>query len=116
MQEEMRSTEIGALVAETEQDTTAAEGDPRVDDLERRIRELEAAIGDLRTVSASAAAAGASSTGTQTGRKTQAAYAPRLLAKGAEPARDAGVDAALGGLSLEQRIAVKAGLLRAGLL
>lgn len=112
MNEEKTEQEVSAIVAEVARDVqpeeAAAENDPRVDDLERRIRELEAAMGDLRTVSASAAAGA--------GRKTQASYAPRLLAKGAEAVRTGSVDAALDSLSVEQRIAVKAGLLRAGLL
>ncbi len=115
MNEEKSEQEVGAIVAEVanpQPEAAVAPSDSRVDDLERRIRELEASIGDLRTVSASAAAASA----VQTGRKTQASYAPRLLAKGAEPVRAGAVDDALGSLSVEQRIAVKAGLLRAGLL
>jgi hypothetical protein len=69
-----------------------------------------------------AAATGAAATGAAanravaTGRKTEVSYAPRLLAKGAEPVRPAAVDDALSSLSVEQRFAVKAGLLRAGLL
>ena len=108
MHEQAQPTEIEAMSTESAQETPAPPTDARVDDLERRIRELEAAIGDLRTVSASA--------GVSAGRKTQASYAPRLMAKGAEPARSGEVEAALGSLSVEQRFAVKAGLLRAGLL
>ncbi|HEY9136970.1 MAG TPA: hypothetical protein VIM67_01775 [Terriglobus sp.] len=68
-------------------------------ELDRRIRELETAIGDLRSVKASAA----------TGRKTSAS----VMAKGTE---NADVDEAFRSLSVEQRIAVKSGLIRAGLL
>lgn len=66
-------------------------------DLDRRIRQLEAAIAEVRTMKASAATGG---------RKTS----PAVMAGAA------GVDDALGSLSLEQRIAVKSGLMRAGLL
>ncbi|WP_419805134.1 hypothetical protein [Terriglobus sp.] len=114
MQEEMNASEVKALVAETSEETVAAQGDARVEDLERRIRELEAAIGDLRTVNASAPAGAA--VPVAAGRKTQASYAPHLLAKGAEPVNEGSVDVALRSLSVEQRIAVKSGLLRAGLL
>jgi paraquat-inducible protein B len=68
-------------------------------ELDRRIRELEAAMGDMRSVKASASV----------GRKTSAS----MMAKGAE-ASD--MDEAFRSLSVEQRIAVKSGLMRAGLL
>ncbi len=82
--------------------------DARFNDLERRVRELEAAIGDMRTVTAQAA---------PTGRKTAVSQAMTASAKG-EGAQDrtAALDAALGSLSVEQRIAVKTGMMRAGLL
>lgn len=79
----------------------AAEDEPQsavIADLDRRIRELEATIAEVRSVKASAAGAG---------RKTS----PAVMA---QPA--AGVESALGSLSVEQRIAVKSGLMRAGLL
>ncbi|MEZ2347372.1 hypothetical protein [Terriglobus sp. RCC_193] len=82
---------IEATAEETQQDAIA--------ELDRRIRELEAAMGDMRSVKASAAV----------GRKTSAS----MMAKGAE-ASD--MDAAFRSLSVEQRIAVKSGLMRAGLL
>ena len=119
MNERSQEQEVNTIVAEvagTEpealEQVAEPTTDPRIDDLDRRIRELESAMGDLRTVSASASAQASAAAG----RKTQASYAPRLLAKGAEPVREGGVDAALSSLSVEQRIAVKAGLLRAGLL
>lgn len=100
-------TEAGAAERAGESDARAGRpSDPRVEDLERRIRELEAAMGDLRTVSAS---------GELRGRRTQG-HASRLLAKGGEPVAAGSVDAALLGLSPEQRMSVKSGLLRAGLL
>ncbi|GAA3752761.1 hypothetical protein [Terriglobus aquaticus] len=114
MNEEMMQHEVGAIVAEIAapaQEAATAVADPRLEDLDRRIRDLEAAIADLRTVSASAATSPVAS-----GRKTQPSYAPHLLAKGAEPVRPAAVDDALSSLSVEQRFAVKAGLLRAGIL
>ena len=41
-----------AIVAEVEETAGPTLSDPRMDDLDRRIRELEAAIGALRTVAA----------------------------------------------------------------
>lgn len=82
---------IEATAEETQLDAIA--------ELDRRIRELEAAMGDMRSVKASAA----------TGRKTSAS----MMAKGAETAE---MDEAFRSLSVEQRIAVKSGLMRAGLL
>ena len=82
-------------IVATEETSTAG----AIADLDRRIRELEAAIGEVRSVKASAAV----------GRKT----ASSTMAKSADAA---GLDGALGSLSVEQRIAVKSGLLRAGLI
>jgi hypothetical protein len=94
--DEMNDVELaGPIVATSEPSAT----DAAIADLDQRIRELEAAIGDLRMVKAESAP----------GRKTVVA-AP-MLARG-----DASVDEALGSLSVEQRIAVKSGLMRAGLL
>ena len=101
--------ETEAEIAERAGESDARAGrpsDPRVEDLERRIRELEAAMGDLRSVSAS---------GEARGRKTLG-HASRLLAKGSEAVAAGSVDAALLGLSPEQRMSVKSGLLRAGVL
>ena len=68
-------------------------------ELEERLAEAEATIASLKA----------------SGRKTSAAGVGKLVAK--EGSGDgATVDAALGSLSVEQRIAVKAGLMRAGLL
>jgi TolA-binding protein len=78
-------------------------------ELERKLREAEEEIAELR---AEAAQAGQR-------RKTQAGESTQLLAKhgaGTEQIESATLDAALTGLSLEQRIAVKARLLRAGAL
>ncbi len=95
---------------ENEQVTLVATADPAANEaaiaeLDRRIRELEAAIGDLRTVNAQASA---------TGRKTVAA-GMSVMAKH-DDASGSHVDEALRSLSVEQRIAVKSGLMRAGLL
>ena len=81
-------------------------------EFDRRIRDLEAAIGDLRTVNAAALKPAAS------GRKTLSAQAETLLSKhGLAPEVQATcLDAALASLSIEQRIAVKTQMLRAGLL
>jgi hypothetical protein len=94
--DEMKDVELaGPIVATSEPSTT----DAAIEELDQRIRELEAAIGDLRTVKAEAVP----------GRKTFVASS--VVAKS-----NASVDEALGSLSIEQRIAVKSGLMRAGLL
>ncbi len=81
----------------------------RFDDLDRRIRELEAAMGDMRTVAAQAAV--------PAGRKTALSASMSAAAKGeSETDRGAALDASLSSLSVEQRIAVKSGMMRAGLL
>jgi hypothetical protein len=96
--DEMKDVELaGPIVATSEPSAT----DMSIAELDKRIRELEAAIGDLRTVKAEAAP----------GRKT---VSSSMMAKG--EASVAGIDEALGSLSVEQRIAVKSGLMRAGLL
>lgn len=93
---------IEQLVATADQEAVLAE-------LDRRVRELEAAMGDLRSVKASAAEG--------TGRKTVVMASGQFLAKGAQEApAESSVDEALRSLSVEQRLAVKGGLLRAGLL
>jgi hypothetical protein len=97
---EMTQEAVGPIVAAEEPQSPNAAA---LAELDRRIRELEAAIGDFRTVKAQ---------GTSAGRKTAPAS---LMARG-EGADAASVDDALRSLSLEQRIAVKSGLLRAGLL
>ena len=111
---------VPAIVAEVEEPATAetqAGGAAEVQsaqlaEFDRRLRDLEAAIGDLRTVSAMAQTPAASS------RKTLPAHTEALLSKhGLAPeVQAAGLDAALASLSIEQRIAVKSQMLRAGLL
>jgi hypothetical protein len=98
MEETNEMQSVGPIVA-----TEAAVAEQAIAELDRRICEIEAAIGDLRSVRAEGA-----------GRKTVASGS--LMAKGAEDVRGASVEDALRSLSVEQRIAVKSGLMRAGLL
>ncbi len=94
-----------ALREETEQriaHITATVESAREAELEEKLAEAEKTIAELR-----AAAAGTGA------RKT--AVATTMLAKG-EALEAASLDAALVGLSVEQRIAVKAAMLRGGLL
>lgn len=89
--------------------TVDATADARQRELERKLEEAEQQIAELK---AQAAAAGE--------RKTVPVATMQLLAKqgiGSVDGLEAGsLDAALNGLSLEQRIAVKAQLIRAGAL
>ena len=98
-------------------------------EMDRRVAELEAAIGDLRTAAASSAVAGlpVAASGATFTRKTLQTHAAQFLAKqgatagqiavDASGALDgAALDAALVSLSVEQRIAVKSQMLRAGML
>lgn len=78
--------------------------------LEARIQLLERELREMRSVKASAESSPA-------GRKTVPFAQVSLLAKGAtEQGGAPSVDDALRSLSIEQRIAVKSGLLRAGLM
>jgi hypothetical protein len=86
---------LGPIVAT--QETAGDVQAKAIAELEKRVLELEAAIGDFRTVKASAAQ----------GRKT---------AVSGGPGEGGSVDEALRSLSVEQRIAVKSGLMRAGVL
>jgi hypothetical protein len=79
----------------------------RESDLERRLAEAESRLAELTAVSASQASAG---------RKTLPANTATMLAKQGQPLESSTIDAALASLGIEQRIAVKAELLRAGLL
>lgn len=79
--------------------------------LEGRVKELEAAVHNLQSLRAQA------DPPVIAGRKTIAASQLSLLAKGAPTQPEgASVDDALRSLSIEQRIAVKSGLMRAGLM
>lgn len=95
---------VGTLVA-----TVESELELKLAETEARLAAAETAIAELR--------ASATATVTYPGRKTLAAAEPHLLSKQGEAVSlEAGaLDAALSSLSLEQRIAVKAQLLRAGL-
>ena len=120
----IEAQEVPAIVAEVEEpeaETQAADAKQvqaaqvhaaQLAEFDRRIRDLEAAIGDLRTVSAAALKP------VPAGRKTLPAHNETLLSKhGPAPeVQAAGLDAALASLSIEQRIAVKSQMLRAGLL
>ena len=89
--------------------TVDATGDARQRDLERKLEEAEQQIAELKAQAAAA-----------NGRKTLPVATMQLLAKqgiGSVDGLEAGsLDAALTGLSLEQRVAVKAQLIRAGAL
>ena len=111
--EAAESSTLPAVVAEVEGvDAIYA---AQMAEMDRRLRELEAAMGDLRSATERAlpVAAGAA------GRKTLSAGAAEVLRKGemAGAATDgAALDAALAGLPVEQRLAVKSHMLRSGLL
>lgn len=106
--------EVARIVA-----TVDAGGDARQRELERKLGEAEQQIAQLQAQAASAPTASAA-TGQSGGRKTLPAATVQLLAKqgiGSVDGLEAGsLDAALTGLSLEQRVAVKAQLARAGAL
>jgi cell division protein ZapA (FtsZ GTPase activity inhibitor) len=89
--------------------TVDATADARHRDLERKLEEAEQQIAELKAQAAAAS-----------GRKTLPVATMQLLAKqgiGSVDGLEAGsLDAALTGLSLEQRVAVKAQLIRAGAL
>ncbi len=105
--EEMKTGEsVGPIVATAEvKDNAALQSlEAASAALEARVRDLETALAELRSVRAQSDA--------PAGRKTAAHVS--LLAKGAPEAAAATVDDALRSLSVEQRIAVKSGLMRAG--
>ncbi|HEY3991193.1 MAG TPA: hypothetical protein VGM02_17970 [Acidobacteriaceae bacterium] len=91
--------------------TVDATADARQRELERKLEEAEQQIAELKAQAAAAASSG---------RKTLPVATMQLLAKqgiGSVDGLEAGsLDAALTGLSLEQRVAVKAQLIRAGAL
>lgn len=107
-QQEMISGQVEKIVATVEQ---GSDGGDRVRELEQRLQEAMVQLAELR------AQAGV---GASNGRKTVAAATASLLAKQGISNLDSieagSLDAALGALSIEQRIAVKSQLLRAGLL
>lgn len=102
----LEQREAGAI----EKMTAAVEGQSEVVELQRKLEAAEQQIAELRAQSSRAVAA----------RQTLPASTAQLLAKQGVSVADSiqagALDAALTGLSLEQRIAVKAQLLRAGML
>jgi exonuclease VII small subunit len=103
-QESERTGEVRKIVAAVETSREA--------ELQRKLETAEQTIADLRVQIEARAEA------PQSGRKTVPASTAQFLAKQGIASLDAleagTLDAALNGLSLEQRIAVKAQLLRAG--
>lgn len=103
--------EVQRIVATVEQ------GEPMRSELERKLRDAEQQIAELR---AQAGAQSGAQVARTSGRKTLPATTASLLAKqgiSTLDSVDAGaLDAAMSSLSIEQRIAVKSQLLRAGLL
>ncbi len=98
--------DVPKVVATVETDPSV-----RLAELEVKLQAAEVKISELRGQASGAVA---------TGRKTLPAAASHLLAKHGldtlEQVNGGALDAALTGLSLEQRIAVKSQLMRAGLL
>ena len=101
------SGQVQKIVATVEQ----GGGSERVYELERKLHDAELQIAELRAQVGAAVASG---------RKTMPAAAVSLLAKQGISNLDSieagSLDAAMTALSIEQRIAVKSQLLRAGLL
>jgi hypothetical protein len=99
--------EVQKIVAEVDHGTSYSE---RELELERRLAQAEQQIAELRAQESKASSV----------RKTLPATTTQLLAKQGITSLDSieagALDAALTGLSLEQRIAVKSQLLRAGVL
>ena len=105
--EAVMTGDVRKIVAAVEQNT---EPSPREIELERRLAQAEQKIAELS----------AQETKTAAIRKTLPAATTQLLAKqgitSLESIEAGALDAALTGLSVEQRIAIKAQLLRAGAL
>lgn len=101
----LESGEVGKITASVEVSSREAE-------LERQLAEARGELASLRAASATAPIA--------TGRKTMPAATVQLLAKSGLDAGESvdvqSLDAALTGLSVEERIAVKSQMLRAGTL
>ena len=112
---EMDETTVAAITAEVE--SSPADYTAQIAEMDRRLQELENAIGDLRTVKEETSPEPVQASAA--GRKTHSAM---LIVKGAAEAEStqrvpmAALDAALTSLSLEQRIAVKSRMAQAGLL
>lgn len=105
------SGQVQKIVATVEQGSSHSAGNERVYELERKLHEAAMQIAELRAQGASTHSSG---------RKTMTAATVSLLAKQGISNLDSieagSLDAALTSLSIEQRIAVKSQLLRAGLL
>ena len=99
--------EVHKIIATADEQTEAERGE-----LERKLQAAEQRIAALE------AQAEAARTASSLGRKTLVAEPVQMLSKGgvASNVEAGALDAALSGLSLEQRIAVKAQLLRSGML
>ena len=106
-----RMVELMAQAGEAQKIVAMAESERELE-LERKLEAAERQIAELRAQGAQLADRGTAA------RKTLPSATTQLLAKQGITALDSieagAVDAALEGLSLEQRIAVKAQLLRAG--
>ena len=102
----LMSGDVQRIVAAVEHSTESSQ---REAELERKLAVAEQQIAELRAQASKSAAPA---------RKTLPAATTQLLAKGGITSLEAieagALDAALAGLSLEQRIAVKAQLIRAG--
>ena len=105
------SGQVQKIVATVEQNGSQSAGSERIYELERKLHEAAMQIAELRAQAGSSVASG---------RKTMTAATVSLLAKQGISNLDSieagSLDAALTALSIEQRIAVKSQLLRAGLL
>jgi ABC-type transporter Mla subunit MlaD len=106
------SGQVQKIVATVEQaPNTVQAGSERIYELERKLHEAVMQIAELRAQGSASGLAG---------RKTVTAATISLLAKqgisSPESIEAGSLDAALTGLSIEQRIAVKSQLLRAGVL
>jgi len=109
---EARLTAAAALTGEVERITATVEQSRRETELAEKLANAERELRELKELKA-AAAPGA----LNVLRKTLPAHTSEMLAKhgiGDSPVDVRTLDAALSGLSLEQRIAVKTQLLRAG--
>jgi len=116
------SGQVQKIVATVEQSgemTLSAAGE-RVAELERKLREAELQIAALQAQAGQAQAAASATATSGTGRKTVSSATMTLLAKQGIANLDSieagALDGALQSLSMEQRIAVKSQLFRAGLL
>ncbi len=113
---EERSAAVAASAEESVGRIVATVESAREAELERKLAAAEARIAELT------ASAAASTTPSSGGRKTLSAGMTAMLSKqgvaglAAEGLEAGAIDAALQSLSIEQRIAVKSELMRAGLL